>query len=586
MAEKQQQGGASGVADPLVSVDREFRALLARLTGGISPQDYGAAFADWWLHFMTSPAKQMAVQQKAVKNALDLWVFTTQAMQGRPLAPNDPGHRDQRFAGDAWQMFPFNVYARAYQNNAKFLQEAVSRVDGVQERNAQMMGFAVQQLAEAASPANYPGTNPEVIRQTLEEKGANLARGWKHFLEDLERTFKGGEAPGAENFRIGQHIAATQGKVVYKNDLMELIQYSPATSAVYAEPVLVVPAWIMKFYILDLSAKNSMVKWLVDSGHTVFMISWKNPSAADRDLGMDDYVRKGVYAALDAVSAIVPERRIHAVGYCIGGTLLAIAAAALARQDDQRIKDITLFAAQTDFSEPGELALFISPSQLAMLEALMVKEGVLDSAKMGAAFSLLRAHDLLWQPAVKSYLKGQREGMIDLMAWNADGTRMPARMHTEYLYGLYLNNDLSHDRFRVEGEVVHLSDIRVPMFVVGTESDHVAPWKSVYKVGRYVQSNEFTFLLTSGGHNAGIVSGPAHPKRHHRVRTRQPGEPRLPADKWLATTEPRAGSWWPTWGAWLREHSAPARVAPPPMGAPEKGYVPGDDAPGEYVRQR
>jgi len=502
------------------------------------------------------------------------------------LPPNDPGHRDQRFAGDAWQLFPFNVYARAYQNGAKFLQESISGVDGVQDRNEQMIGFALQQFAEAVSPANYPASNPEVIQKTLEEKGANLARGWQHFLEDMERTFNGGAAPGADTYRVGEQIAATPGKVVYRNDLMELIQYSPSTPDVHAEPVLIVPAWIMKYYILDLSPKNSMVKWLVDSGHTVFMISWKNPSVSDRDVGMDDYVRKGVYAALDAVSAIVPDRKVHAVGYCIGGTLLSIAAAALARKGDERIKDITLFAAQTDFSEPGELSLFISPSQLAMLEALMLKEGVLDSSKMGAAFAMLRAHDLLWQPAVNAYLKGERAAMIDLMAWNADGTRMPARMHTEYLYGLYLNNDLSHDRFKVEGEVIHLSDIRVPMFVVGTETDHVAPWKSVYKADRCTASGEFTFLLTSGGHNAGIISGPAHPKRRHRVRTRKVGEPRLTADTWLETTEVTQGSWWPTWGKWLEAHTEGGRVAPPPMGAPEKGCVPTADAPGEYVRQR
>jgi polyhydroxyalkanoate synthase len=586
MSEKPQGTTPTPADDALVTVDREFRAMLARMTGGISPQDYGAAFADWWLHYLSSPSKQLEVQQSAIKSALDLWMFTTQAMQGQPLAPNDPAHRDQRFAGDAWKMFPFNLYARAYQNSARFLHETISDVDGVNDRNEKLLGFALQQVAEAASPANYPGSNPEIIQKTLDEKGANLARGWKHFLEDMERTVSGGEAPGLENFRVGEQIAATPGKVVFRNDLMELIQYSPATPDVYAEPVLIVPAWIMKYYILDLSPKNSMVKWLVDSGHTVFMVSWKNPSVSDRDVGMDDYVRKGVYAALDAVSAIVPDRKVHAVGYCIGGTLLAIAAAALGRKGDERIKDITMFAAQTDFSEPGELSLFISPSQLAMLEALMLKEGVLDSSKMGGAFAMLRANDLLWQPAVNAYLKGERAGMIDLMAWNADGTRMPARMHTEYLYGLYLNNDLAHDRFKVEGEVVHLSDIRVPMFVVGTETDHVAPWQSVYKVDRCTASSAFTFLLTSGGHNAGIISGPAHPKRRHRVRTRKAGEPRLTADKWLETTEPKQGSWWPVWGAWLASHSAAERVAPPPMGAPEKGYRPTAKAPGEYVLQR
>jgi polyhydroxyalkanoate synthase len=586
MSDKPQGTSPVAAEDPLVTVDREFRAMLARMTGGISPQDYGAAFADWWLHYLSSPAKQLEVQQRAVKNALDLWLFTTQAMQGQPLAPNDPEHKDPRFAGDAWQMFPFNLYARAYQNNTRFLHEAIADVDGVQDRNEKLLGFALQQVAEAASPANYPGSNPEIIQKTMDEKGANLARGWKHFVEDMERTVSGGEAPGLENFRVGEQIAATPGKVVFKNDLMELIQYSPATPDVYAEPVLIVPAWIMKYYILDLSPKNSMVKWLVDSGHTVFMVSWKNPSISDRDVGMDDYVRKGVYAALDAVGTIVPDRKVHAVGYCIGGTLLAISAAALGRKGDQRIADITLFAAQTDFSEPGELSLFISPSQLAMLEALMLKEGVLDSSKMGGAFAMLRANDLLWQPAVNAYLKGERAGMIDLMAWNADGTRMPARMHTEYLYGLYLNNDLSHDRFKVEGEVVHLSDIRVPMFVVGTETDHVAPWQSVYKVDRYVQCSEFTFLLTSGGHNAGIISGPAHPKRRHRLRTRKAGESRLTADKWLETTEAQQGSWWPVWGQWLAAHSAAERVAPPPMGAADKGYAPTISAPGEYVLQR
>jgi len=586
MADNQEPTGTDAASEALAKVDREFRAMLARLTGGISPQDYGAAFADWWLHYLSSPAKQLAVQQSAVSKALDLWMFTTQAMQGKPLAPNDPGHRDQRFSGDAWRLFPFNVYARAYQNGAKLMQETVSGVQGVQDRNEQMMGFALQQVAEAVSPANYPSSNPEVIQKTLDEKGANLARGWKHFLEDMERTFSGGAAPGTETFRVGEQIAATPGKVVYRNELIELIQYSPATPDVHAEPVLIIPAWIMKYYILDLSPKNSMVRWLVDSGHTVFMISWKNPTVSDRDVGMDDYLRKGIYAALDAVSAIVPGRKIHAAGYCIGGTLLSVAAAALARKGDDRIRDITLMAAQTDFSEPGELSLFISPSQLAMLEALMLKEGVLDSTQMGGAFAMLRAHDLLWQPAVNAYLKGERAAMIDLMAWNADGTRMPAKMHTEYLYGLYLNNDLSHDRFKVEGEVVHLSDIRVPMFVIGTETDHVAPWKSVYKVDRLVQSSEFTFLLTSGGHNAGIVSGPAHPKRRHRLRTRHAGEPRLTADRWLETTPVTPGSWWPAWGAWLLAHSEGGRVPPPPMGAPDKGYVPAADAPGEYVRQR
>jgi polyhydroxyalkanoate synthase len=568
----------------LDNVEREFRSMLAKATGGLAPQDYGTAFWDWWLNLARSPGTQLELQQNAIRQAMDLWRFNLEAAQGKPLAPAETG--DRRFADPAWQQYPFNVWAQAFRSGMELLEKSAHGVPGVEPQNVGRVEFAARQAAEALSPTNNPLTNPEVIKQTVEERGQNLARGYKHFLEDLERMQNGGEAPAAEEFRVGEKVAVTEGQVVLRNELMELIQYAPTTPDVHPEPVLIVPAWIMKYYILDLSPKNSLVAWLVDQGFTVFMISWKNPTAADRELGMDDYVRKGVYAALDAVATIVPERGIHAVGYCIGGTLLTIAASALSAWGDTRIRDITLFAAQTDFSEPGELSLFISPAQIQMLEALMYKEGVLDSKQMGAAFAMLRAHDLLWQPAVKSYLKGERDQPIDLMAWNADGTRMPWKMHTEYLLGLYLHNDLAEGRFKVEGEEVNLADISVPMFVVGTETDHVAPWKSVYKADRLVGSGEFTFLLTSGGHNAGIVSGPVHPKRRHRVRTRRQGEPNLNADEWFESTAPLPGSWWPTWGEWLKTHSTQERVAPPAMGAPQSGYAPICEAPGEYVKQR
>ena len=570
--------------DKIDVVEREFRAMLAKMTGGLAPQDYGTAFWDWWLNLARSPGKQLELQQTAMKQAMDLWRFNAKAAQGKPMAPTESG--DRRFAHPAWQQYPFNVYAQAFQNNMALLQQSARGVEGVEPRNAALVEFAARQAAETLSPANNPLTNPEVLQQTVAERGQNLARGYKHFLDDMERTLSGGDAPGTEEFKVGEKVAVTEGQVIFRNDLIELIQYSPTTPDVHAEPVLIVPAWIMKYYILDLSPKNSLVAWLVDQGFTVFMMSWKNPTAADRELGMDDYIRKGIYAALDVVSAVVPHQAIHAVGYCIGGTLLSIAAAALSDWGDNRIQDITLFAAQTDFSEPGELSLYISPAQIEMLEALMYKEGVLDSKQMGAAFAMLRAHDLLWQPAVKSYLKGERDDMIDLMAWNADGTRMPWKMHTEYLLGLYLHNDLAEGRFKVEGEAVNLNDVRVPMFVVGTETDHVAPWKSVYKVGVLTSSPEFTFLLTSGGHNAGIVSGPVHPKRRHRVRTTRAGVPALAADEWFDTTAPLPGSWWPTWAEWLKQHSTAERVAPPSMGAPEAGYAPIGEAPGEYVKQR
>jgi polyhydroxyalkanoate synthase len=390
--------------------------------------------------------------------------------------------------------------------------------------------------------------------------------------------------PGAEKFVVGRNVAATPGKVVLKNRLMELIQYSPQGESVHAEPILITPAWIMKYYILDLSPHNSLVNFLVGQGYTVFMISWKNPTAADRNLAMDDYVRLGLRAALDALSAIVPGRRVHTVGYCIGGTLLSIGAAALARAGDTRIASVTLFAAQTDFSEPGELSMFISPNQLAALGAQMQRDGVLKSESMGAAFALLRGSELIWAPAVNQYLRGQRAPLNDLMAWNADGTRMPCRMHSEYLSRLYQHNELAAGTFTLDGEAVDLRLLTVPMFVVGTETDHVAPWRSAFKTRALTRSDDFSFVLTSGGHNAGIISGPVNAKRRHRICRWDNATTAASPEQFMEQAEARAGSWWPTWEQWLAGHSASARVAPPPMGNAAAGFPVLCDAPGGYVR--
>jgi polyhydroxyalkanoate synthase len=567
--------------------DREFRAQLAQMTAGLAPTAFTTAWADWAMHLAMSPARRLALREEAAARAGDTWAFALRAMAGEPLLPQDhfEGQPDPRFAGEAWSKWPFNVYARAYQNSAALMHDAVQGVDGVTGYHEQLMEFAVRMLLDASSPANYLGSNPELLALTEAEKGQNLVRGLQHWVDDLRRTLEGGAPAGAEAFEVGRNVAVTPGKVVLRNELIELIQYTPTTKSVHAEPLLVVPAWIMKYYILDLSPRNSLVKYLVDQGHTVFMVSWKNPDERDRDVGMDDYVDQGLRAALDAVTAIVPKRRVHAVGYCIGGTLLAIGAAALARDKDERLASVTLFAAQTDFSEPGELAFFINPSQLALLEATMHKKGVLESRQMGGAFALLRAQDLVWRPIVENYLKGRREPMIDLMAWNADGTRMPWRMHTEYLYRLYLDNELATNRFPVGGQRVRLSDINLPMFVVGTESDHVAPWKSVYKTDNLVRSDDFTFLLTSGGHNAGIVCGPVHPKRHYRVKTKRLQDPYLAPEDWLEAATKHEGSWWPAWQQWLARHSG-GPVKPPATGAAAKGYGVLEDAPGRYVRQR
>ncbi|MEY4749173.1 MAG: hypothetical protein RIQ60_1387 [Pseudomonadota bacterium] len=567
--------------------DRGIRAHLGQMTSGMAPSAFSSAWAEWAMHIGLAPARRAEVRQQALERAQDTWQFALRAMTGEALAPGDglAGAPDRRFANEAWSKFPYNVWARAFQNQSALMRSAVQGVDGVTEDHSQLIDFSLRLLLDATSPSNFLASNPELLAKTQAEGGQNLVRGIQNWFEDLKRTLENLPPPGTEGFEVGRQVAATAGKVVFRNELIELIQYSPTTEQVHAEPVLIWPAWIMKYYILDLSQRNSLVKFLVDQGHTVFMVSWKNPGQEDRDVSLADYVNKGFFAALDAATTIVPKATMHAVGYCIGGTLLSIGAALLGRQKDERLASVTLFAAQTDFSEPGELSFFINPAQLAMLDASMQQKGVLESKQMGGAFVLLRAQDLLWQPIVDNYVKGERTPMIDLMAWNADGTRMPCRMHSEYLYRLYLDNELAANRLPMNGTIVRLSDIRVPMFVVGTEADHVAPWKSVYKTANLVRSDDYTFLLTAGGHNAGIVCGPVHPKRHYRMLTHRLADPHLAPEEWEETAPRTQGAWWPAWQQWLAAHSG-AMNKPPAMGAAKKGYAVLEDAPGSYVKQR
>jgi polyhydroxyalkanoate synthase len=567
-------------------LDRSLHAAMARFTVGVSPMTLIGAYADWAAHLSYSPGKQLQLAEKAVRK----WLRLVTYVNHRGLAADscepciEPLPQDKRFLGEAWQKFPYDLVYQSFLLTQQWWHNATTGIHGVNAQNEKIVAFGTRQWLDVFSPSNQLLGNPEVAECTAREMGMNLVRGAQNFVEDWERLAAGRKPVGTEAFRVGHDVAVTPGKVVYRNRLIELIEYAPATADVRPEPVLIVPAWIMKYYILDLSPHNSLVRYLTEEGYTVFMISWKNPGPGDRDLSMEDYRTLGVMAALDAVSAIVPGRKAHAVGYCIGGTLLAIAAAAMARDGDDRLKSATLFAAQTDFTEAGELKLFINESQLAFLEDVMWEQGFLDSRQMAGTFQMLRSNDLIWSRMVRTYLMGEREAMTDLNAWNADATRLPYRQHAEYLRRLFLDNDLAEGRYPAGGQPVALSDIRVPIFSVGTESDHVAPWRSVYKCN-LLTDTEVTFLLTSGGHNAGIVSEPGHAHRHYRVATKSADDRYVDPEVWLTATPVSERSWWPEWVAWLDARSG-ARGAPPKMGASSGGYASLSDAPGNYVLEQ
>lgn len=566
------------------SFDRFVQAQQARFTGGLSPASVLLAYLDWFVHLSNMPGKKGDLSEEAAREIMRLAVYGGQSTQSPLQRPGEPRGGDPRFAGEAWQLWPFNMLSQSFLLAEQWWQSATTGIPGVSRHHEDVVSFSTRQLLDMVSPSNYLWTNPEVLQATIEQGGANLLRGFMLFLDDWQRLLTGQKPTGTEQFEVGKAVAVTPGRVVYRNRLIELIQYSPTTETVYAEPVLIVPAWIMKYYILDLSPHNSLVKYLVDHGHTVFMISWKNPGTEDRDLGLDDYRELGIMAALQAISTICPGQKVHSAGYCLGGTLLSIAAAAMARDRDDRLKSMTLFAAQTDFTEAGELLLFIDESQITYLENMMWDQGYLDAAQMSGAFQLLRSNDLIWSRVIHEYLLGEREPLNDLMAWNADTTRMPYRMHSEYLRHLFLHNDLFEGRCHVGDRAVSLYDIRVPIFAVGTERDHVAPWRSVYKISMLTDT-DVTFLLTSGGHNAGIVSEPGHPRRTFQTMTRLADTPYSDADDWQATAPHYEGSWWPVWQKWLAAHSD-GRIAPPIMGAPAGGYPLLGDAPGTYVLQK
>ena len=578
---------------PTQKLDRLLHAGAAPLFADLSPVSLGLAWADWAWHLGVSPGRQMELAALATQLGRD-----TLAHAAAPSDPDAVGAADEdpRFRHESWTQWPFHVWRTAFRNAETFWREA-SSTPGMTAHHAEMTQFFARQYLGMMTPANWPATNPVVLQDMVDSWGAHLMTGAKHWWADVTGIPDEEKLAEAKRFEVGRNLAVTPGKVVLRNRLIELIRYAPQTPAVHPEPLLIVPSWIMKYYILDLQPHNSMVRYLVGQGHTVYMLSWLNPDAGDRDLTMDDYLRLGVFNALARIGELHGRAQpVHTMGYCLGGTLLAIAAAALgrngngARQGGRKrlaladelppLASLTLLAAQTDFSEPGELGLFIDESQIGFLDEITTGQGYLCGKQMAGSFQFLHSRDLVWTRRMREYLMGEREALSDLMAWNADTTRMPARMHHEYLTALYLRNALAINKYRVDGHTVALSDIRVPVFMVGTERDHISPWRSVYKLHQLCDA-EITFVLTSGGHNAGIISEPGHAGRSYRIDVRPEHGNWVEAGQWLEQAAVREGSWWPAWHEWLA-----ARSSPPQRAKPIPAHAALADAPGSYVRQR
>ena len=566
-------------------MNKTLHAMLGQMTGGLAPQSLIDAYTDWAFHLATSPGKRMQLMQNAMQIAIQPGLHQRHDVQvknkGDEFAAVLP--QDRRFRDKAWQQWPYSLVKQSFLMQRKWWHDTTTGISGVTPHHEDVVEFASKQLLDMMAPSNFMLTNPVLLERTLSEGGANLLHGAQNFMDDWQHQINGRRPAILDEYTVGEVLALTPGKVVLRNHLIELIQYEPSTEHVRPEPILITPAWIMKYYILDLSPENSLVKYLTDQGFTVFMISWKNPGEEDRDLSMQDYRIMGPMAALDAIGLIVPDQPVHAIGYCLGGTLMLITAAAMARDADNRLKSLSLLAAQSDFTEAGELTLFVDKTQLSLLDDMMWKKGYLDGKQMSATFALLRSNDLIWSRMLQEYLLGERVSGSDMMAWNADTTRMPYRMHSQYLHSLFLDNQLAEGSFEVDGAPITLNDIQAPIFAVATEKDHVAPWHSVYKIQRLTDT-EVTFVLVSGGHNGGIVSAPGHPHRHYQMQTQIVNNADVDAEAWIDTTPHFEGSWWPALVVWLEERSGPLNDAPK-MGAAKDGISPICDAPGTYVLQ-
>jgi polyhydroxyalkanoate synthase len=539
------------------------------------------AFMDLYARMAADPSVMASMSVNLWVDYMRLWQSSWMRMFG-VQAPSiaEPATGDARFKDDDWSSnFVYDHIKQSYLIAARHLQHAVANVEGLPEESEKKVAFFTRQYVDALAPSNFLLTNPQVLRETMQTGGQNLVRGLNNLLADLEKG--GGELrismTDETAFTLGKNVATTPGKVVHQTELMQLIQYQPLTPQVYKRPLVIIPPWINKYYILDLREKNSFIRWAVAQGHTVFVLSWVNPDARLAQKGFDDYMLEGPLAAMDAIERATGEREVNFIGYCLGGTLLGATLAYLASRKDQRVKSATFFVSLLDFSEPGELGVFIDEEQVANLEKKMNERGYLEGSEMGSTFNLLRANDLVWSFVVNNYLLGKDPFPFDLLYWNSDSTRMPARMHSFYLRNMYIHNRLGvPGGITLAGVPIDLSKVKIPSYFISTVEDHIAPWKTTYKGARYL-GGPVRFVLGGSGHIAGIVNPPASKKYHYWANDALPPT----ADEWFAAAKQLPGSWWEDWQSWIDRQNADAPKVP--ARAPRDAL---EDAPGSYAMLR
>jgi polyhydroxyalkanoate synthase len=542
------------------------------------------AFMDLYARMAADPVKLASLSMNLWLDHTRLWQSSWMKLMGVASGPvAEPEKSDSRFKDEDWSKnFLFDLIKQSYLISSRHIREAVASVDGLSEESEKKVAFFTRQYVDALAPSNFLMTNPQVLRETVASGGQNLVRGLNNLLNDLE---KGGgklriSMTDESAFQLGRNVATTPGKVVYQNDLMQLIQYSPLTEQVYKRPLVIVPPWINKYYILDLREKNSFIRWAVSQGHTVFVVSWVNPDARLAQKGFEDYMLEGPIAALDAVEKATGSRQVNFIGYCLGGTLLGATLGYLnQKQQQDRVASATFFVSLLDFSQPGELGVFIDEEQVQTLERKMNERGYLEGSEMAGTFNLLRANDLVWSFVVNNYLLGKGPFPFDLLYWNADSTRMPARMHSFYLRNMYIRNAMGKPGgIELAGVPIDLSKVNLPAYFISTVEDHIAPWKTTYKGAQYL-SGPVRFVLGGSGHIAGIVNPPAANKYHYWANDSMPPS----ADEWFASAEQKPGSWWEDWQRWIEPHGggkAPAR-------SPGEGALKAiEDAPGSYAKTR